>query len=158
MGNLFKGSEVVRVGVQIEKNGRDFYDVLYNRSDNKDAKEVFLYLKGEEQKHISVFENILSKLDESQQTESYKGEYFDYMSDLTSKYIFTQEDKGKEVAEKANSDKEAIDLGIDFEEKSIVFYTGMKKVVPEFGYKTIDQLIEQEQIHLKQLTELRKKI
>ena len=28
MGNIFAGSEIVELGVQIEKNGRDFYQAL----------------------------------------------------------------------------------------------------------------------------------
>ncbi len=28
MGNIFAGSEIVELGIQIEKNGRDFYNTL----------------------------------------------------------------------------------------------------------------------------------
>lgn len=115
MGNIFAGNEIVEIGIQIEKNGYDFYTTL----------------------------------------KSYPGEYFAYMSALASEYVFTQKDKGKDIAKKTKSDNEAIDLGIGFEKDSILFYEGMKKVVPEYDLKIVDQLIEQEQYHLKMLTDLK---
>ena len=36
MGNIFAGSEVVEIGIQIEKNGKDFYQILATQS--KDPK------------------------------------------------------------------------------------------------------------------------
>ncbi len=32
MGNIFAGSEIVELGIQIEKNGRDFYNTLIKQS------------------------------------------------------------------------------------------------------------------------------
>jgi rubrerythrin len=77
------------------------------------------------------------------------------MNALASEYVFTQKDKGKEIAKKAVGDKEAIDLGINFEKDSIVFYEGMKKVIPEYDLKLVDQLIAQEQKHLQILSDLK---
>ncbi len=70
-------------------------------------------------------------------------------------YVFTQKDMGKEIAKKITNDKEAIDLGIGFEKDSIVFYEGMKKVIPEYDLMLINQLIAQEQKHLQVLTGLK---
>ena len=156
MGNIFAGSEIVELGIQIEKNGRDFYDILAGQSKNQKLKDVFGYLKAEEEKHIVVFQKILEKMENYQPVESYPGEYFAYMNALASNYVFTQKDKGKEIARKIKSDKEGVDMGIGFEKDSILFYEGMKKTVSEHERGTIDELIMQEQKHLKQLLDLKK--
>ena len=39
MANIFSGSEIVQIGIQIEKNGRDFYNTLEEQSTNKKGKE-----------------------------------------------------------------------------------------------------------------------
>jgi len=39
MGNIFAGSEIVEMGIQIEENGRDFYCALTEKSKDKKAKE-----------------------------------------------------------------------------------------------------------------------
>ena len=48
MGNVFAGNEIVELGIQIEENGKDFYNTLVNQSKNSHAKDIFKYLEGEE--------------------------------------------------------------------------------------------------------------
>lgn len=158
MDNIFSGSEIVEIGVQIEKNGRDFYNTLENKSNNSQAIKIFRYLAGEEEKHIVTFQNLLDSVKEYEPPEAYPAEYFAYMNALASEHIFIQESKGKEIAQKIKTDREAVDLGIGFEKDSIIFYEGIKKVVPDRDLKIIDELIAQEQKHLMQLTDLKKEL
>jgi rubrerythrin len=157
-GIFFAGSEIVELGIQIEKNGRDFYNILADRSKIQKAKEIFHYLAGEEEKHIATFKKILDSVHKYEPPESYPGEYFAYMSALASQHIFTQKDKGKEIAQGIKSDKEAVDLGIGFEKDSVLFYVGIKRVVPEYDHRVIEELIMQEQTHLETLTDLKKEL
>ncbi|GAI12062.1 unnamed protein product, partial [marine sediment metagenome] len=121
------------------------------------TREIFQYLAGEEGKHISVFQNILDKMDEKYEPpEFYPGEYFAYMKVLASEYVFTQKDKGEEIAKEVKDDKEAVELGIKFEKDSILFYVGLKGVVSKNDQKIVDELIMQEQEHLKKLSDLKR--
>jgi len=156
--NIFAGSEIVELGIQIEKNGRDFYNALVEQLNNQKAKETFKYLAGEEEKHIAIFKKILDSVHKYEPPETYPGEYFAYMNALARDYVFTQKDKGREIAKNVKGDKEALELGIGFEKDSIIFYGGMKKVVPEYDHKIVDKLITQEQDHLRQLSELKESL
>lgn len=158
MGNIFAGSEIVEMGIQIEKNGKDFYDILEKQSKNPAAQKLFKYLAGEEEKHIQIFQKILGTVENYQPPESFPGEYFAYMNALAGEYVFTQKDKGAEIAKKIKSDNQAVDMGIGFEKDSIVFYEGMKKAVPDYDLKVVNELIAQEQNHLLQLSELKKQL
>ncbi|MDD5450006.1 MAG: ferritin family protein [Candidatus Omnitrophica bacterium] len=158
MGNIFAASEVVELGIQIEKNGRDFYKALVRKTKDKKMAGIFEYLAGEEEKHISVFKGILDTVARYEPPEAYPGEYFAYLSDLAGDYVFTKKDKGAQIAMEVKGDREAVDLGIGFEKDSIVFYEGMKKVVPSYDVKTVDGLIAQEQSHLRQLIDLKNKL
>ena len=155
MANVFAGSEIVEMGIQIENNGKDFYETLTGQSKDGKAKEIFKYLGEEEKKHIATFQKILDAVHKYEPPESYPGEYFAYMKALASEYVFTQKDKGKEIAGKAKSDKEAVRLGIKFEKDSIIFYEGMKKVVPDRQHDVVDTLIAQEKNHFHKLSELK---
>ncbi|MFA5276267.1 MAG: ferritin family protein [Candidatus Omnitrophota bacterium] len=155
MVNIFSGSEIVKIGIQIEKNGRDFYNILDKRSKNKKSKEIFRYLAGEEEKHIKVFEQILSSAENYEPAESYPGEYLSYMKDLAGEYVFTQIGQGAKVAKKMKSERDAVNKGIGFEKDSIIFYEGIKKVVIGNNISLVDQLIAQEQLHLQKLVELK---
>ena len=151
MGNIFSASEIIEIGIQIEKNGRDFYGELVKKAKNTKAQEIFGYLAGEEEKHIKVFQGILEKTEQYQPQGLESDTYFAYMNALASEYVFTQRDQGKKIAQKTKSDQEAIEMGIGFEKDSIIFYEGMKKIVPEDDHKIIEQLIIQEQNHLREL-------
>ncbi|HTY45417.1 MAG TPA: ferritin family protein [Patescibacteria group bacterium] len=158
MGNIFAGSEIVELGVQIEKNGRDFYNALASRSKNQKAVGIFTYLAKEEEKHIAVFQKMLEKLDAYEPPQAYADDYVAYMKALAGEHVFTQEHQGEAVAKKAASDAEAVQIGIQLEKDSIVFYEGMKKAVPEYDHKAVNELIVQEQGHLRQLVVLKEQL
>jgi len=151
MGNIFSGSEIVEIGIQIEKNGRDFYSALAGQSKDLKAKDVFKFLAGEEEKHIKAFQGILEKTVKYEPQGMGADDYYAYMSALAGEHVFTKENKGLELARQIKGDREAVEKGIRLEEDSIVFYEGMKKVVPEYDRKVIDSLISQEEGHLRQL-------
>lgn len=158
MANIFSGSEIVEIGIQIEENGRDFYNALVAQSQSPKAKEVFLFLAGEEEKHIAVFKKILDTVEGYVPPESYPGEYFEYMTALAGEHVFAKKDQGKTAARKVKTDREAVILGMGFEKDSIIFYEGMKKAVPPHDTKVVDEIIAQEKKHLIVLTELKDKL
>ena len=62
------------------------------------------------------------------------------------------------MATEADSDIKAVELGISAEKDSILFYYGMKDLMPEPVQKTVDNIIAEEKSHLRQLSELKKKL
>jgi rubrerythrin len=158
MKDIFSGSEIIELGIQIEKNGRDFYTALAHQWKDSVAAEIFSYLAGEEGKHIQVFKNILEKTEQYEIPAAYADEYFAYMHALAGDYVFTQKNQGKHIARGVTSGKDAVITGIRFEKDSILFYEGIKKTVPENNQAIVDALIREEERHLKQLFDLRGKI
>jgi rubrerythrin len=158
MGNIFSASEILEIGIQIEINGRAFYEALAAKAKGKVAGEIFSFLAGEEERHIGVFEGMLAKAQRNVPAESYPQEFSEYMKELAGEHVFTRKGSGEEAAKAIRSDKEAVEKGIGFEKDSIVFYEGIKKSVPAYDQKIIDGIIEQEKIHLVKLTELAKVI
>ena len=155
MDKIFAASEAVELGVEIEINGRDFYQAVLSKSKSKEARDIFNYLKGEVEKHIKTFRRILSSVQKYEPKEAYPQEYFEYMNSLASEHVFTQKNKGKEIARQVKDEKEAMDLGIGFEKDSITFYEGIKRLVSAEDRKIIDVLINEEKKHLRRLTELK---
>src|SRR3990167_11010488 len=98
MGDIFSGSEIVEMAVQIEKNGRDFYNKVSASSNNKDVKKIFEHLSMQEERHIKIFEDMLSAVKKYEPAEAYTDEYFGYMKALADEHIFTKEKKGDEIA------------------------------------------------------------
>ncbi|MBU0469071.1 MAG: ferritin family protein [Candidatus Omnitrophica bacterium] len=155
MTRKYSVSEVLQIGVEIEKNGRDFYQELVNLSDEEDAVKIFTYLADQESNHINAFKKMLDSIQDYGQQEVYPDEYFSYLSELASEHVFTKENKGKEAAASVKTPVEAVDLGIKFEEDSIALFEAMKKVVPLESQSVLDVLISQEHGHLKDLSEIK---
>ena len=151
MGNIFSASEIVQIGVQIEINGKEFYDAVAKKSKDKDAGKIFEYLAGEEKKHIGVFSGLLSSIEKYEPAESYPGEYFAYLKALADQHVFTKEKKGAVVAGRVKTDLEAVETGINAEKDSILFYNEMKKFVPQGQFGVIDKIINEEKEHLRKL-------
>ena len=76
MGNIFAGSEIVEIGIRIEKNGKDFYDELVAKTKEENAKTAFKELAAEEEKHIATFQKLLDSVNKYEPPEAYPGEYF----------------------------------------------------------------------------------
>jgi len=155
MGEIFAGSEIIEIGIQIEKNGRDFYNALMVKSKDIKAQECFKFLATEEEKHIKAFQGILEKTEENRGQGLNSDDYFAYMKSLASGYIFTKENTGGKIARSIRSEGEAVEKAIGFEKESIIFYEGIKKVVPDDDKEIIDFLIAQENEHLYKLTTIR---
>jgi len=158
MVNIFSASEIVEMGIRIERNGRDFYNGAAMLSKNDSARQIFELLSREEENHIKRFEDILSKVKKYEPSEAYPNEYFSYIKSIAGEYVFTQEEKGSEIAKGIKSDSEGVDLGIGFEKDSILFYQEMKKFVLAGEQKTVDGLLEEEKQHLRKLNELRSRL
>ena len=157
MSNIFSGSEIVEMAVQIEKNGRDFYNKIAVLLKGKNIKEVFKHLASQEERHISVFEDMLSVVKKYEPSEAYTGEYFSYIKALSEEHVFTKKEKGKEIAATVKDEMQAIELGIGFEKDSILFYHEMKNFVLESEHVIIENLLKEEQKHLEKLSLLKRR-
>ncbi len=158
MSGIFKGSEIVEVGIRIEKNGLEFYRSLADSSQNERVRESCQYLAAEEKKHVEDFENLLPSLSKYIPPESYPGEYEAYVKTLAEEHVFTDDSVVRDMIRKAPSDKEAIQIAIGFEKDSILFFGEMRKFVPDKDQKVIEELIRQEREHLSKLSELKKTV
>ena len=157
MENIFSGSEIVEIAVEIEKNGRDFYSSVALLLKDKKAKDIFKYLAGQEENHIKVFEKMLAGVKKYEPLEAYTDEYFAYVKALSEEHVFTKKKKGKEIAKTVKDGKRAVELGLSFERDSILFYYEMKNFVPGSEQNIIDELMKEEQMHLKKLSLLRRR-
>jgi len=155
MGNIFAGSEILEIAIQIEKNGRDFYQTMGAQAKSVKAGDIFKFLAGEEEKHIKTFQKILDSIEKYEPQGLDSDDYYAYMNALAGENVFTKKDQGRELAGKIKNDKEAIGLGIQAEKDSIVFYEGIKKAVPDYDRRAIDEVIAQEQGHLRKLLDLK---
>lgn len=158
MGNLFGAREVIEMSIQIEHNGRDFYTAAIAAARSPEAAEIFRLLREEEDDHIRVFEELREQADDYEPPPDEAAQYQEYLKSLAAEHVFTGKKDGAQLGAAITGDAQAVDLATGFEKDSVLFYTGMKKVVPPSGHRVIDRIIEQEKEHIRRLAELRKRI
>ena len=155
MSILFSGSELLEVALGVENNGAAFYKALAGKTKNKDAKAIYDYLAGEEKKHLNTFQSMLDSVGKYQPPESYPGEYMLYLKSLVDNTVFTDLAAAQQKAEKTSSEIDALDIGMQAEKDSILFYAEMQNFVGRADRKVVNKIIDEEKSHLRRLSELK---
>ena len=155
MSILFSGGELLEIAMDIERNGAAFYQALADQSKNKDIRAIYEHLAKEEEKHLDTFKGMLNTVGKYQPPEVYAEEYMLYLKSLADSSVFTDVTQAKEKAKKASSESEALDIGIQAEKDSILFYTEMQNFVKPADQKAVSWVIDEEKAHLRQLSQLR---
>ena len=154
----FSGSELINIAIGIERRGIAFYDIMTRSTKNAIAREVFQYLGDMEREHIRTFQGMLAEADKYQFTDTLTGEYTAYLQALVDSAVFNDDLVTSEMATQAGNDIEAMELAIGAEKDSILFYYEMKYIMPQRAQPTVNKIIAEEKSHLRQLSELKKKL
>ena len=158
MAIFFSGSELVNIAIGIEKSGLAFYQSLVKKEKDVMARGAYKYLAEMEEKHIETFQSMLDTVGEYKPPEMYTEEYDLYLKALVDSAVFTDDKVAREMAEKAASSAEAIQIALRAEKDSILFYSEMRNLVRERDRGVVDRIIEEEKSHLRQLSDLKRKM
>ncbi len=146
------GKEFLELAIEIEKNGRVFYEFLAKQDRTEEVKDVFAKLAAREKEHENTFRDILSRLGGYRPQQKYAGEHYQYIRDLADSSIFTGERAQRAFTRIIMSDIKAIEIGIGFEKDSILFYSEIRGMVPRQDQELIDIITNEEKKHLNEFT------
>lgn len=146
----FNADEIFEIAEQIERNGARFYRKAAENITDEDKKKFLIHLAEMEDKHEQTFKSMRSQLSQDEKittTFDPEGESEKYLRALADTRVFYE----KEID--TNSLEEIFKTAITAEKDSIVFYLGMKDVVPEhLGKQKLDGIIKEEMGHIKLLS------
>ena len=150
MSYEFNADEIFAIAEQIERNGANFYRMAAENITDVDKKKLLIQLAEMEDDHEKTFKNLRAELGENERvmtTFDPEGESESYLSALADTRVFYE----KEVD--TNSLKEIFKTAITAEKDYIVFYLGMKDVVPShMGKQKLDGIIQEEMSHIRLLS------
>lgn len=143
----FNADEVFKMAEQIEKNGADFYKNAAANMPEGEEKKLLLDLSDMEVLHEKIFSELHAELGSRAKEETTfdpEGMAAQYLKALADTRVFYE----KEID--TTSMKEILKEALVAEKDSIVFYLGMKELVPgEFGKDKLDDIIKEEMLHIK---------
>ena len=150
MSYSFNADDVFEMAEQIERNGALFYRQAAKDVADPDAKHFLLDLAAMEDDHEKTFAAMRKKLSETEKTATVfdpEGEAAKYLKALADTRVFFE----KEVD--TTSMQAILKEAILAEKDSIVFYLGMKDLVPEeLGQSLLDPIIKEEMSHINLLS------
>ena len=146
----FNADEIFEMAEQIERNGASFYRKSAESIDDSAGKKLLLDFAAMEDEHEKTFAELRAGLSEKEKTATAfdpEGEAALYLRALADTRVFFE----KKID--TSSMEEILKEAILAEKDSIVFYLGMKEMVPEnFGKTKIDAIIKEEMTHIKLLS------
>ena len=156
MAEKYSLQEIVKFAIEIEKEGILFYNKISQKTDNQGLKNTFLKLENDEKKHQKKFEEILDTLgsDENEYVYHLENEYVAYLHAIIEKSVFNSEEIDQ-LIKKFQNDTDAINYAISKEEDSIKFYENMKELTPKGNIPTINVIISEENLHIRDLLEIK---
>jgi rubrerythrin len=146
----FNADDVFEMAVQIERNGAVFYRKAAADIGDPDAKNFLTDLAAMEDSHEKTFSTMKKKLTENEKTSTVfdpSGEAASYLKALADTRVFFEKEIDTE------SLQAILKAAILAEKDSIVFYLGMKDLVPDdLGQSRLDDIIKEEMSHINLLS------
>lgn len=157
MGIKFSGYEIGEMAIQIERNGKAFYEELVKKSKDNDLRIFFKYLADQETEHMERFKGLRDTLASEGYVAPYDwDEARDYLTALVAKEVFSDANLGAQIAENAKDESAAFDAAIGLEKDSLLFYHEMMRFVNDADWPLIEQIAQEERKHIQTLSEKRK--
>lgn len=157
--SVFNAYEVFEIAAQIERNGFMFYSRAAQLSVSTQAKELLLWLADMESEHEKFFMMLKEKfsLEGDNTFPDSENQAIAYIRALAGGKVFGSiEDISKKLGTQTSYD-EIINMALDFEKNSIVYFTALKTLLLDKSQKDkIDALIEQEFSHINTLMKEKK--
>jgi len=156
----FNADDVFEMAEQIERNGAKFYRTSADQISDASAKKLLLAFADMEDQHEKTFAAYRAELSDQEKESTVfdpDNESVLYLRALADLRVFhgkkAPNDTSSEGLEEQQLMEKIFSAGIQAEKESIVFYVGMKDLVPEkLGSTRLDAIIQEEMKHIRILT------
>jgi rubrerythrin len=153
----FSADEIFEIAEQIERNADRFYRRAAQGTDDSRLRAKLLDLavmENEHEKVLAAMRAVLSPQEREPMVPEPWGEAVLYLRGIADGHVFdVKQDPVKWLTGKETK-QEVLSAAIGYEKDSIVFYLGMKEMVPEErGKDRIDAIIREEMSHVAVLSD-----
>jgi rubrerythrin len=158
MSVRFNADEIFEMAEQIERNGARFYRRAAAGTGDSECQTLLLHLAKMEGRHLKVFADMRADMLKEGQVATVdpvfdpEGEAAAYLRAMADGHVFDVRTDPFEVLSGEETIEEIFRTAIGLEKDSIVFYLGMKEMIPEnLGKDKIDHIIKEEMRHITYL-------
>ena len=155
MGITFNADEIFEMAEEMERNGAKFYRKAAQNTSDGQTKQMLLDMADMEDNHLQTFKETRKQLSGQETGETVfdpdnqAAMYLQVMADshgYEGKISPDEELTGKETP------KEILEIALNSEKESVVFYSGLKSLVPpKAGRDKVKAIILEELVHITTL-------
>lgn len=158
----FNADEIFQMGIQVELNGKAFYDAAGSMCEAEQTKAALKYLRDQEAEHYRIFSEMRDQLPAGAKSETVydpDGQMSAYLKALADSRVFTNETQAAELAKNCESAADVLKVALRFEKDSVLMFEAMENLTPtHWGQEKIDGLISAEQGHIREISEMLAKL
>jgi rubrerythrin len=147
---MFNADEVFEMAREIERVGGRYYRRAAEGDLAEPVKALLLTLAKMEDKHFEIFSNMrdeFRRIEKPAETFDPDSEAVSYLREFAERRIFRESDPDKKLTGKEDA-RTVLETALRMEQDSILFYTGLKEMVPEsLGKDRVEGIIREEMRH-----------
>ena len=154
MDSTFDALDVLQIASQLEQAGREFYEQLAAHAGVEIIAGLCRTLAEEERRHQAVFQATRNRLGQQANERLWEPHEYAYLNALVQTMVVTQTQEA--MATVTGGDiRKLLDLAIQFEKDSILFYAELHSVVTDEHAAAISAIIREEKSHVRSLADAR---
>lgn len=143
MERIFTRISVVERAKQLEENGKTFYERLTARTQQEGITDLFEYLVKRKERHHKSLDKTYNLLkDQKEPVSGYEDKFSLYVAPSIESWVFTNFDKKVEEVD-LNNVESSVKFMIEFEKEALLFYYGLKEILPQSAVHIIDEIVNQ---------------
>jgi rubrerythrin len=152
MSFQYNADEILQMAEQIERNGARFYRQASELVKDEEMVKMLLDFVAWEEGHERVFASMRKNLTELERQPTVfdpDGETALYIRAMADGHVFDLRGDRDALLTGSETKEEILRLAIGREKDSIVFYLGLKEMIPQAaGRERIDEIIKEEMNHI----------
>jgi rubrerythrin len=156
MSIKFSADEILDVAERIERNGARFYRRAAELQEDQSKGQLLSELAAMEDQHELTFQNLRASLTAREREETAydpEDELGFYLQAMADGHIFDPNTDPAAALSKNEPLESILRTAIGLEKESVVFYQGVKSIVPErLGRDRVEAIIREEVGHVGQLS------
>lgn len=161
----FNAAEVFKIALEIEENGRAFYEEAQKAVDDPEVKKLFAWLALAEVNHKNHFSDMLAGLPQEAAAKTVwdpDNEQDQYLKFMADQHVFRKSDDVTQLLAKikgSGGPREALLLAARFEKDSIVLFAELKDLTGNHeGQHQVAKIMKEEQAHLRTISNMLMKL
>lgn len=152
----FSAGETLKIAIEIEENGRQFYEGMAKETEDSGIEDLFKDLASREVVHKNTFQEMLGETEAEEGPDINSLMYRDledsYLNALADSKIFTPANQNIDEAKRAGGRDELISIAIALEKDTILYYYELLQQAKNADdQEIIMEVIEEEKSHVKRL-------